>query len=242
MAMDSKSREDRAKELAQGYTRGKRALEIFSITSFLVLTSVAIAQIFPFLNSVGIVGCVSAFILGYVLSDFVSGLVHWAADTWGSVSWPIVGNTLIRSFREHHVDPKAITRHDFIETNGDNCLVCLPILIFIVSYGATEAWEVFLAIVLLSLLIWTFITNQIHKWAHEDKVSGWVRFFQKAGLFISKEHHEKHHQFPHMSHYCITSGWLNAPLMKVSFYRIAERVVTKVTGMLPRSEDLKNLK
>ena len=57
---------------------------------------------------------VIGFVMAQLVVDFISGLMHWACDTWGTFYTPLVGKTLIRSFRMHHVDPQDITKHGFI--------------------------------------------------------------------------------------------------------------------------------
>ena len=57
---------------------------------------------------------VLGFIAAQFIVDFASGMLHWACDTWGKFETPIVGPTLIRAFRMHHVDPQDITKHGFL--------------------------------------------------------------------------------------------------------------------------------
>src|SRR5437764_5017775 len=96
----------------------------------------------------------TAFMVGFVLADFVSGFVHWAADTWGTPEWPIIGKALIRPFREHHVDQKEITRHDFIETNGNNCAISILPVVCASLLPRDEAWGLFGAVFTFSLCLW----------------------------------------------------------------------------------------
>ena len=66
--------------------------------------------------------------IAYLAADLASGLVHFLCDRFLEADTPVVGRLLIHPFREHHHDPMLITRHDFIEVNGNVCLALAPVL------------------------------------------------------------------------------------------------------------------
>ena len=149
-----------------------------------------------------------AALCGWLLADLSSGLVHWALDTFGSVRTPVLGPAFIRPFREHHAEPEAMTRHDFIEVNGASCLGCLPLLLLSLFL------EDFLHALVLFTCLGILLTNQCHKWAHlsPDKNSFLVKKLQQLGIVLRPSEHLKHHTPPYDSHFCTASGWLNRPL------------------------------
>ncbi|MCE9499112.1 MAG: fatty acid desaturase family protein [Leptospira sp.] len=172
-------------------------------------------------------------ILGYLGADFFSGLAHFLGDTFGAEDTPVVGQSFIKPFRHHHVDPVDITRHDFIETNGNNCIVSVPVLMAVYHFAPilSELWALFLATFFQFLLLAVFVTNQIHKWSHMENPGAFISWLQKWNLILSKEHHQIHHNPPHDKYYCITCGWLNPILYKVHFFESVKWLVVKFSDI-----------
>src|SRR5262245_18227834 len=104
-------------QLARGYTTRQSVLNLCGLGHFLSLSIVTVWRMagvidahdlkrWGWMVAVGVA-------VGLPFADFMSGLVHWAADNWGSESWPIIGG-FVRPFRNHHVDPEEMTRHGFV--------------------------------------------------------------------------------------------------------------------------------
>lgn len=233
----NKVRQQDAHALAGGYSPAIRAMEIAAIVSFVSLEAALVYRLRgnPY---VGPWLVLSALLLGYLAADFVSGFVHWMGDTWGSTNMPVLGKAFIRPFREHHVDEKAITRHDFVETNGNNCLVSLPVAALALAMPQSGPWWVFASAFMGAMIFWVMATNQFHKWSHLDEPPALVGFLQRVHLVLPPAHHNIHHTAPYNKYYCITVGWLNKPLTLIHFFPLAERLITWATGALPRQDDI----
>jgi len=156
---------------------------------------------------------VVAALLGWLLADLISGVVHLSADELGDERTPLVGRNVIAPFREHHVDPTAMTEHGVVETNGDSALAVLPVLLAgFFLLGSTPSLATFAQHVgLLSFSAAILLTNQIHQWSHARHAPCSVRWLQRHGLILAPAHHAKHHR-RHDRAFCITSGWCN-PLL-----------------------------
>jgi ubiquitin-conjugating enzyme E2 variant len=210
-----------------GYSRSHRALEIISILLvFAGLVAMGIRIATTISTTAGWVCLAIVALTAYLLADFISGFVHWAGDTLGDTSTPVLGKNFIMPFRYHHVDPKDITRHDFVETNGNNCIVVLAPLAASFLFLPGETGVRFFACAMMAFVaLFVVATNQFHKWAHADNLPRAAALLQRWGLILSKGHHDIHHTAPHHRHYCITVGWMNPLLNRVRFFRALEAVI-----------------
>lgn len=175
--------------------------------------------------------------IAYLVADFVTGLVHFVGDSFGTVDTPVLGRTFVLPFRSHHEDPGHICEHDFVETNGNNAFATLfglvPTLAFVpvAEGGGSALFGVF--VLVFSVLV--MLTNQIHKWAHVAEPPRPIAVLQRMGLLLSKEAHVAHHAPPYGRGYCVLSGLCNRLLDPIGFFPFLERVIRAVLFLPPRS-------
>lgn len=182
------------------------------------------------------------FVSGVAAADFASGLIHWAADTWGNDDLPVIGRRLLVPFRVHHVNPDDLLRRSFIDANGDPAFLVVPVLLGLLAVPIDTKWGGPIAVFGIALCGVGMMTNQIHKWAHMPVPSAPIRRLQKIGALLGHAEHAAHHEQPYNVHYCITTGWCNRPLEAIGFFRRLEAAIAGLTGTQPRDDDRRYLR
>jgi ubiquitin-conjugating enzyme E2 variant len=174
---------------------------------------------------------IAEIVIVVLLVDFVSGLVHWAEDTFWTETTPLLGKWIVKPNVLHHCDGSAFTRNTWLQSSWD--LLAGGVLILGV------AWLLHL----LSWHVWVFVivginANQIHKWNHvsSKQVPTWARALQRICVLQSSAHHRRHHSDQKNSHYCVVTPALNPLLDRLGFWRTLDSLVP--TSATPRRTDI----
>jgi len=170
-----------------------------------------------------------AALAGYLLADLASGLVHWFFDRFLDEAAPVIGPALVRPFREHHRDPRAMTRHGVLELTGNSCLGLLPLLAAAVWLGPGAGPAAAVAYgTLLSFALAVVATNVAHAWAHAATVPAPVAWLQRRRLILPPDAHAAHHGPAADRAYCVTTGWANALTDGLGVFRRLERALLRL--------------
>jgi plasmanylethanolamine desaturase len=232
-----KGSEPRLRELPRHdeFSLGRRAAEVLAIATAVLLLAVQFVRVLEMPAHEWWLPVV--FVAGAFWADFVSGLVHWSADSWGRETLPLIGRRLLRPFRVHHVNPDDFTRRRFLDVNGDVAMIVVPFLLTMFGFPLEHEWGRMAQVFGFAFCLAGIPTNQVHQWAHMRRPPAFVRCLQRTGIILSRREHSRHHVAPFAQHYCIATGWCNRGLAAIDFFPKLERLITRLTGLQPRDDD-----
>jgi plasmanylethanolamine desaturase len=166
----------------------------------------------------------------WLLADFVSGVVHWAEDSYGRETTPVIGRWVVAPNLLHHRDASAFVRSSWFASSWDLAAVGAMILVA-AGLAGMLTWHVALFVLLGAN------ANQIHKWNHTRRscMPPAVRLLQRLYLLQSPRHHAQHHRGAKDSHYCVITEMLNPLLDRLGWWRMLEKFLAPILGQ-PRSQ------
>jgi hypothetical protein len=176
-------------------------------------------------------------LIGLFIADILSGVVHWTTDTWFDESY---WTRIVSIAREHHLYPQNIVGYGFRDYVG---YASWPGLIFFAPWslwltlGAEPGPLVYLGVTLAFMMALTiYFGTYAHRLGHKQADWAPVRFLQRHHLIMSPRHHRVHHDNT-VIRYCVLNGWANYPCDAIGFWRGLERLISFLTGAVPRRND-----
>jgi hypothetical protein len=172
--------------------------------------------------------------LALLAADFVSGLVHWSEDTFGTESTPVFGRWIVAPNVHHHRDAVAFVSKGWLASSWDLALAGL-----IIAVGAFFAGHLGPGVVLFAVA--GANANEIHKWNHAPSRAPLVaRALWAIGILQRPSEHARHHAREKNTAYCVLTPFVNPVLDGLLFWRALELVVVPFFGA-PRRDDLRDI-
>lgn len=157
-----------------------------------------------------------------LITDLVTGAVHWWEDAYGNPNWRFLAKSVVLPNLDHHKNPRGFLKGSFFERIKVS-LIAAAILAAVLLILHALSWEI------IFCLAYGSLANEIHAMAHRtDKENGkLICFLQKIGLIQSRRMHGMHHKSPFDINYCVMTNYLNPILNRINFWLKLECIVAQ---------------
>jgi ubiquitin-conjugating enzyme E2 variant len=171
-------------------------------------------------------------IVTWLITDWVSGFVHWVEDSYGHPFQPFVGRRVTKPNLLHHYRPRAFVNNSWYASAELLLAACVVSLLIALVLGRLTPMVILAAVLGAN-------ANQIHKWSHCSKHENGALIvaLQRLKFIQSPDHHSKHHLNRRDSHYCVLTDFMNPILDACKFWRGLENLVNRLLGIKKRDDD-----
>lgn len=172
-------------------------------------------------------------IIGFVLADIGSGIIHWFEDTYFDycIDIPIISD-ISKDNELHHYFPRTIIAYSYLENS--KYLLILSIIFFTIIFVINKSILFKYSYLFISFFLFASFANALHKHSHMRECENpyIITLLQKTGVLCSHNHHSLHHEHVDTK-YCVISEYTNYVLDTVYFWRVVEYIIFIITGIEP---------
>jgi TMEM189-like protein len=171
-------------------------------------------------------------VLTWLVTDFISGFVHWLEDSYGHPHMPLVGRYITKPDLRHHYRPRQFVTNSWLSSAQMLLVLCSAALFVAFALGRLSPMVYFGAVLGMN-------ANQIHKWCHRTprENGALIVALQRMRLVQTPQQHHQHHLGSKDAAYCVLTGFLNPVLDRCQFWRALERMVFVVFRLRKRDDD-----
>lgn len=168
-------------------------------------------------------------LLGWLVADFLSGVLHWLEDRILWTTIPAIGRHVVEPNRLHHSDPMAFARASVLSRNSTTWIP-------VAAIAALWFWLGGFSFVWLGALLGGLVVTEVHVLAHRGiprgRFSAVIGTLQDIGIIQSPIGHWDHHRGDMDRAYCVLTDWLNPIFDRLKVWRRLEALLLAI-GLEP---------